>query len=162
MASEMGWGGVPLMRPSNLATRYQLYERDIIPERCIETGQRYRARRNLVEHVRGFRIIKRSLQRRLADIEHERKMAHHEEPYMDRVKKWTIYYRDFTGSGGELPRPTGTSIHCCDRNTRSSRPLLLTDRCITLLSQPRAEEFLGLVDIRKRMIKNPSEAMKKD
>ena len=51
MASEMGWGGVPLMRPSNLATRYQLYERDIIPERCIETGQRYRARRNLVEHV---------------------------------------------------------------------------------------------------------------
>jgi len=81
---------------------------------------------------------------------------------MDRVKKWTIYYRDFTGSGGELPRPTGTSIHCCDRNTRSSRPLLLTDRCITLLTQPRAEEFLGLVDIRKRMIKNPSETMKKN
>jgi len=42
MASEMGWGGVPLMRPSNLATRYQLYEKNIIPERCIETGQRYR------------------------------------------------------------------------------------------------------------------------
>ena len=39
------------MRPSNLATRYQLYEKNIIPERCIETGQRYRARRNLVEHV---------------------------------------------------------------------------------------------------------------
>ena len=55
----MGWGGVPLMRPSNLATRYQLYERDIIPERCIETGQRYRARRNLVEHVSGpSRVIK--------------------------------------------------------------------------------------------------------
>ena len=54
-----------------------------------------------------------------------------------RVKKWTIYYRDFTGSGGDIPRPTGSSIHCCDRNTRSSRPLLLTDRCITLLSQPR-------------------------
>ena len=29
-------------------------------------------------------------------------------------------------------------------------------------SRFRAEEFLGLVDIRKRMIKNPSEAMKKD
>ena len=51
MASEMGWGGIPLMRPSSLATRYQLYERDIIPERRIEPGQRYRARKNLVEHV---------------------------------------------------------------------------------------------------------------
>ena len=51
MASEMGWGGMPLMRPSSLATRYQLYERDIIPERRIEPGQRYRARKNLAEHV---------------------------------------------------------------------------------------------------------------
>ena len=51
MASEMGWGGMPLMRPSGLATRYQLYERDIIPERRIEPGQRYRARKNLAEHV---------------------------------------------------------------------------------------------------------------
>ena len=51
MASEMGWGGIPLMRPSSLATRYQLYEKDIIPERRIEPGQRYRARKNLVEHV---------------------------------------------------------------------------------------------------------------
>ena len=58
-------------------------------------------------------------------------------PLHPRVKKWTIYYRDFSGSGGDIPRPTGSSIHCCDRNTRSSRPLLLTDRCITLLSQPR-------------------------
>ena len=51
MASEMMFGGIPFMTPSTLAMRYLYYEHNIIPERCIEDGQRYRARRNLVEHV---------------------------------------------------------------------------------------------------------------
>lgn len=156
MASEIGWGGIPLMTPSTLCTRY-LYHEKVIPERCIETGQRYRARKNLVEHVRGYHLVKKDLQTLLANIEHERKMAHVEQPYMDSVKKWTIYYRD-DHSLGDYARPM-TSIHCCDKNTRSSRPILRTDRVLTFLTEPRAEEFLGLVDIRKKMIKNPSEKM---
>ena len=44
------------MTPSTLAMRYLYYEQDIIPERRIETGQRYRARKNLLEHVRLLNV----------------------------------------------------------------------------------------------------------
>ena len=34
--------------------------------------------------VRGYRLVKRSLQRCLVDIENDRKAAHVDEPYMDK------------------------------------------------------------------------------
>lgn len=52
----MGWGGIPLMTPSTLAMRYLYYEK-VIPERCVEPGQRYRVRKNLAEHVSNTKIF---------------------------------------------------------------------------------------------------------
>ncbi|TRY73169.1 hypothetical protein TCAL_11055 [Tigriopus californicus] len=75
-ASELTWGGIPLILPSTLAMRYLKYERDIIPERCIEPGARYRVRKCMDENVRGYRRLKASLQNKIAVIENERQHAH--------------------------------------------------------------------------------------
>lgn len=53
-ASDVTWGGIPMILPSTLAMRYLHYERNIIPERCIEVGARYRTRRAMDENVRDF------------------------------------------------------------------------------------------------------------
>ena len=64
--------------------------------------------------VRGFRLIKKSLQRRLAEIEHERKMAHHEEPYMDRYANLAFFLmRSTAESRLSLPPPSPQGGSMC-------------------------------------------------
>ena len=57
-ASDVTWGGIPMILPSTLAMRYLHYERDIIPERCIEAGARYRTRKAMDENVRTLDYLR--------------------------------------------------------------------------------------------------------
>ncbi len=112
MASNMSWGGMPFLTPSPTCYKYLHEQTRVVPERSIRIGARYRARKNLVEHVsracrrpvracltprrrrglslsllqvRGYRLVKKSLQRRLAEIESDRKNAHYQLPEMCNV-----------------------------------------------------------------------------
>ena len=104
--------------------------------------------------VRGYSTVKRGLQRRLATIEHDRKMAHHpEESAIDMVKKVTTLAgsKDDPNPFGEFPLPNGPRINTCHKNNRTSRPMMKTTSCISYLSQPRYNKekksfFVGVVD----------------
>ena len=62
MASDLMWGGMTFTLPSTLCTNY-LYYTKVIPERQIRIGARYRARRNLAEHVSVYYHYRRLLTR---------------------------------------------------------------------------------------------------
>jgi len=50
-ASEISWGGLPFMLPSPTCFKYSQSAMQVVPERMIRIGARYRARKNMVEHV---------------------------------------------------------------------------------------------------------------
>ena len=50
-ASELGFGGLPILQPSQLCVRYSRASFDVVAEEDIRIGARYRARKDLVEHV---------------------------------------------------------------------------------------------------------------
>ena len=50
-ASDIGFGGLPLLQPSQTCTRYLRNSTVVIPEKAIRIGARYRTRKNLAEHV---------------------------------------------------------------------------------------------------------------
>ena len=50
-ASDIGFGGLPLLQPSQTCTRYLRNSTVVVPEKAIRIGARYRTRKNLAEHV---------------------------------------------------------------------------------------------------------------
>jgi len=68
------WGGLPFIVPSGTAMKY-LYHAKVINEEDVPVGAHYRAREDMLNNVRGYRIVKKGLSRRLSDIEHERRRA---------------------------------------------------------------------------------------
>merc|ERR1712087_74700 len=81
MASDRMWGGLPFIVPSNTAMKYMFHEK-VINEEDVPVGAHYRAREDMLNNVRGYRIVKKGLSRRLTDIEHERRRAKSEVPYI--------------------------------------------------------------------------------
>ena len=61
MASSVSWGGLPFLTPSPTCYKYLRGQTKVVPERSIRIGARYRARKNLAEHVRNPNIIIRFL-----------------------------------------------------------------------------------------------------
>lgn len=102
MASDLMWGGLIYMQPSTLATNY-MHHTKVIPERMIRTGARYRARKNLVEHVRGYKETKKDLHQLLANIDHERKCAHYHLPERQEALNYNLRMAQHTD---DFPRPT--------------------------------------------------------
>ncbi len=49
--SDRTWGGLPLLQPSSLCTKYSHKSTEVVDEESIRIGARYRARKDLVEHV---------------------------------------------------------------------------------------------------------------
>merc|ERR1711983_8996 len=74
MASDRMWGGLPFMVPSKTAMKY-LHHAKVIPEEDVPVGAHYRAREDMLQNVRGYKMVKKGLSRRLLDIEHERTRA---------------------------------------------------------------------------------------
>lgn len=158
-ASEVSWGGIPMILPSNLAMRYLHYERNIIPERCIEPGARYRSRRCMDENLRGYRNLKKSLQRKILDIERERKRAHH----VPREPLSSVAIKNASFDENSFPRPMDRPY---DHKLVAFRPYydsvrpMYKRRIIFGNTEPRSEEFMGYMDIRRKFLKNPSEKLK--
>merc|ERR1711860_317076 len=81
MASDRMWGGLPFMVPSKTAMKY-LHHAKVIPEEDVPVGAHYRAREDMLQNVRGYRLVKKGLSRRLLDIEHEKRRAKSEVPFI--------------------------------------------------------------------------------
>jgi len=81
MASDRMWGGLPFIVPSNTAMKYMFHEK-VINEEDVPVGAHYRAREDMLNNVRGYKVVKKGLSRRLTDIEHERRLAKSEIPFI--------------------------------------------------------------------------------
>merc|ERR1712004_949875 len=155
MASDRMWGGLPFMVPSKTAMKY-LHHAKVIPEEDVPVGAHYRAREDMLQNVRGYRLVKKGLSRRLLDIEHEKRRAKSEVPFISTSGVSASYL-----SGGHEHWAPMDPIYyheksCSFRNTYTRCPIFKS-RVTIGNTEPRAEEFMGLVDIRKRLAKNPSE-----
>jgi len=62
------------MVPSKTAMKY-LHHAKVIPEEDVPVGAHYRAREDMLQNVRGYKVLKDGLARRLCDIQHERTRA---------------------------------------------------------------------------------------
>merc|ERR1712026_49050 len=155
MASDRMWGGLPFIVPSGTAMKY-LHHAKVIPEEDVPVGAHYRAREDMLNNVRGYRLVKKGLSRRLLDIEHERRRAKSEVPFISTSGVSASYL----SSGHEHWAPMDPIYYheksCSFRNTYTRCPIF-KNRVSIGNTEARAEEFMGLVDIRKKMTKNPSE-----
>merc|ERR1712203_206206 len=101
--TDIGWGGLPFMYPSNEAMKY-LHHTKVIAEEDIPVGAHYRARHDMLDNVRGYWMVKDDLKSVIIDIERERKRPL--APLEDRPPK-TQRQKDryFVACTGEFPRP---------------------------------------------------------
>jgi hypothetical protein len=156
MSIDIGWGGVPVIRPSTLASRYLYYEDGLIPERCIETGARFRARKGIENTVRGYNMLKKEIRDSIADMEHERRLAHANIPQIST----SGVSASKLSAGMEHTAPMDPIYYhdkCCSFRPAYTRCPVFKRRLEIGFTEPRAEAFLGHVDIRRKMLKNPSE-----
>jgi len=149
------WGGLPFIFPSNTAMKY-LHHAKVMNEEDVPIGAHYRAREDMLNNVRGYRQIKQGLQRRVTEMEHDKRRAQSEAPFISTSGVSASYLTN----GHEYWMPMDPIYYheksCCFRNTYTRCPLF--KRRIKIgFTEPRWEEFMGLSDARKRFIKNPSE-----
>merc|ERR1711994_1037115 len=122
MASDQMWGGLPFIVPSGTAMKY-LYHAKVINEEDVPVGAHYRAREDMLNNVRGYRLVKKGLQRRLCDIEHERRRANKEIPFISTSGVSASYL----SNGHEYWAPMDPIYYheksCCFRNTYTRCPI---------------------------------------
>jgi len=144
------------MVPSNTAMKY-LHHMKVIPEDDIAAGAHYRARTDMLDNVKGYKMVKDGLTRRIGQIEAERRRAQSAEPQISTSGVSSSYL----GAGHEYLAPMDPVFYheksCCFRNTYTRCPLFKIKPKIGW-TEPRHEETLGHVDIRRRLAKNPSDA----
>jgi len=163
---DRGWGGLPFIYPSTTAMKY-LHHVKVIPEDEVPVGAHYRARNDMMDNVRGYRMVKEGLKRRIVEIEWERRRAQGvgdrqtliRGPGSDQISTSGVS-ASYLSSGMEHENPMDPIYYheksCCFRNTYTRCPLFKI-RSKVGMTEPRYEEFLGMVDIRKKLTKNPSE-----
>lgn len=151
------WGGLPFMYPSNTALKY-LHHTIVIDEEDIEPGARFRARQGMIKNVRGYKSIKDGIGRRIATIELEKKRA---KAMPDQMSTSGVSASKLT-EADEYWAPMDPIFYhekSCSFRTTLTRCPLFKKKSYSFIGtdEPRCEEVLGLIDIRRRMIKNPSE-----
>lgn len=164
---DIGWGGLPFIYPSNLCMKY-LHHMKVIPEDEIPVGSHYRARTDMMENVRGYRMVKDGLRRRITDLEREQRRAQSlggdretlvRGPGTDQISTSGVSASYLSG-GHEHWAPMDPIFYheksCSFRNTYTRCPIF-KNRIKIGMTEPRYEEFMGMVDIRKKLCKNPSE-----
>lgn len=143
------------MVPSRTAMKY-LHHANVISEEEVPIGAHYRAREDMLNNVRGYRVVKTGLSRRLQEIEHERRRATSEVPQISTSGVSASYL----SGGHEYWAPMDPIYYheksCCFRNTYTRCPLF-KNRISIGNTEPRFEEYMGYCDVRKKMAKNPSE-----
>lgn len=165
--TDIGWGGLPFIYPSNLCMKY-LHHTKTIPEDEIPVGAHYRARTDMMENVRGYRMVKEGLKRRIVDIERERRKAQSSGcdrktlvtgPGTDQISTSGVT-ASYLGVGHEHWSPMDPIFYhekSCSFHPTYTRCPVFKNRIKIGMTEPRAEKFLGMIDIRKKMVKNPSE-----
>lgn len=165
--TDIGWGGLPFIYPSNLCMKYQCHTK-VIPEDEIPVGAHYRARTDMLDNVRGYRMVKDGLKRRIIDIERERRKAQSlgcdrstlvRGPGTDQISTSGVSASNL-GAGHEHESPMDPIFYhekCCSFRPCLTRCPIFKNRIKIGMTEPRYEKFLGMVDIRKKMVKNPSE-----
>jgi hypothetical protein len=155
MASDRIWGGLPFITPSRTAMKY-LYHTKVMSEDEVPVGAHYRAREDMMNNVRGYRMVKKGLSRRLTDIEHERRRAKSEMPFIST----SGVSASCLSAGHEYWAPMDPIFYyqwsSCFRPVLTRSPLY-KKRVEIGWTEPRHEETIGFVDIRKKLRKNPSE-----
>jgi len=164
---DIGWGGLPFIYPSNLCMKY-LHHMKVIPEDEIPVGSHYRARTDMMDNVRGYRMVKDGLRRRITDLEREQRRAQSlgcdratlvRGPGTDQISTSGVSASYLSG-GHEHWAPMDPIFYheksCSFRNTYTRCPIFKSRTKIGM-TEPRYEEFMGMVDIRKKLCKNPSE-----
>ncbi|CAB4062548.1 unnamed protein product [Lepeophtheirus salmonis] len=68
MASELGFGGLPLLVPSNTAYKY-LHHTKVIDQEDVPVGASYRAKSDMEKSVRGYKEVQKGIQRRISEME---------------------------------------------------------------------------------------------
>merc|ERR1712126_13279 len=159
-------GGLPFIYPSSLAMKY-LHHTKVIPEEDIPVGAHYRARTDMLDNVRGYHMVKEGLKRRIIDIERERRRAQGvgdrktlvKGPGTDQISTSGVSASYLT-CGHEHEAPMDPIYYheksCCFRPCYTRCPIFKARTTIGN-TEPRYEEFMGMVDVRKKMVKNPSE-----
>jgi len=164
--TDIGWGGLPFIYPSSLAMKY-LHHTKVIPEEDIPVGAHYRARTDMLDNVRGYHMVKEGLKRRIIDIERERRRAQGvgdrktlvKGPGTDQISTSGVSASYLT-CGHEHENPMDPIYYheksCCFRPCYTRCPIFKARTTIGN-TEPRYEEFMGMVDVRKKVVKNPSE-----
>jgi len=155
MASDIGWGGLPFMYPSKTAMHYLLHAHSVIPEDEVPPGSHYRARQDMLQNVRGYKSVKKGLERRILDIERERRRAQSADPTFISTSGVSASYLT---NGYEHHAPMNPVFYheksCCFRNTGTRCPVFRRKIQIGY-TEPRQESVLGMMDIRRRLTRNP-------
>jgi len=112
------------MVPSKTAMHYLMHAHSIMPEEEIPTGAHYRARQDMLDNVRGYKSVKKGLERRITGIERERRHA-------------TLYEPTFISTSGV----SNAYLRC---------PLFKRKIAIGF-TEPRDEKTLGMMDARRRL-----------
>merc|ERR1712168_1333851 len=149
MASDIMWGGLPFMVPSGTAMKY-LHHAKVIPEEEVPSGAHYRARKDMLDNVRGYGTVKKGLERRITQIEGERRRARSVEPFISTSGVSASYL----SAGHEYWAPMDPIFYyeksCCFRPVLTRSPLF-KNRVKIGWTEPRHEETLGYVDVRKKL-----------
>eukprot|EP00096_Caligus_rogercresseyi_P016235 TRINITY_DN882_c0_g1_i1.p1 TRINITY_DN882_c0_g1~~TRINITY_DN882_c0_g1_i1.p1 ORF type:complete len:160 (-),score=28.25 TRINITY_DN882_c0_g1_i1:81-560(-) len=150
MASELGFGGVPLLVPSNTALKY-LHHAKVMDKSEVPVGASYRAKTDMESSVRGYREVKRGIQRRLSEMEKIKTMNRTEWPILSTSG---VSASKLNNSGHEHFAPMDPIFYheksCSFRNTYSRCPLFKRKIMIGW-TEPRNEESLGYMDIRRKI-----------
>merc|ERR1711970_1274997 len=135
---EVGWGGVPRMSLSDTALRYLNENVKVREESDLPVGGHLRCRRIMEEELRGYKQGKAELVEKYNDYHNQVKRLHKDDEYFAKIKKMT---KKSVGNAEKIPM---SSVY--NNWTRIGKPGAGLG-----WTEPRMEEFVGLVDRRKHL-----------
>jgi len=145
------WGGVPFRVPSKTAIKYLGGIRtvpDLKRECDLPIGGRYNARKTMEREIPGHKRVQRDMLRSKERLEEQARRAR-SEPEPDHC---SITSPSKLSAGHEYSAPLDPVYYheksCSFRSTLTRCPLF-KNRVTIGMTEPRAESFLGMLDLRK-------------
>merc|ERR1712098_73641 len=135
---DVGWGGVPRMSASDTALRYLNDNVKVRAEVDLPAGGHLRCRRIMEEELRGHKQGKADLLEQYNNYYLATKRLENDDAYLAKIKKMT---KRSIGNAEKVPM---SSVY--NNWTRIGKPGAGLG-----WTEPRMEEFVGLVDRRKHL-----------
>merc|ERR1711875_174608 len=135
---DVGWGGVPRMALSDTALRYINENVRVREEADLPAGGHLRCRRIMEEELRGYKQGKADLVEQYDNYYNQVKRLQKDDEYLAKIKRMT---KKSVGNSEKIPM---SSVY--NNWTRIGKPGAGLG-----WTEPRMEEFVGLVDMRKHM-----------